>query len=460
MSYIEIKDASNATRKIKSFPRTEGADTVETQGNAVVDPITGDPIEFATETTLAALLSAANAIKAAAEALNTKATTINTGAVAGTVELGATSLAALESVSIDNLPAAPLTDAQLRATSLPLPTGAATELTLAALQTLLTTLNGTVGNHNAPFVDGSPGQVMLAKRRDSDTTSVADGDLNTLNMDETGRLKVASQPASYADTTGSITANGGTVFANVDRASNVTISMVATSLVGHNAIFEYSNNSTDGSNGTWYNFQVARSNANTADANTGVLAATPAYGWEASVNAYKWIRIRATAHTSGTAAYIIKQGTYATEPVPIIQVTGTQPVSGTVTATVTAGTVNPVVPATPYFINSLATTNIALILTGTSGLHALWATNTGATVAFVKLYNKATAPVLASDIPEMIIPVPAAVSGVPGVAQISPGFSAYRFALGLGIAITGAVADTDTTAVAAGQVKVKISRTV
>lgn len=124
------------------------------------------------------------------------------------------------------------------------------------------------------------------------------------------------------------------------------------------------------------------------------------------------------------------------------------------------GTVGPMVPATPYILNSAATTNIALILTGTSGLQAFYATNTGATVAFVKLYNKATAPVLATDVPAMIIPVPAAVSGVPGIATLPVGFSGFRFALGLGIAITGAVADTDTTAVAAGQVKVMLSRTV
>ena len=78
----------------------------------------------------------------------------------------------------------------------------------------------------------------------------------------------------------------------------------------------------------------------------------------------------------------------------------------------------------------------------------------------MKLYNKATAPTVGTDVPEMIIPVPAAVSGVPGVASINPGFLTFRFALGLGIAITGGMADSDTTAVAAGQVKVKLSRAV
>jgi hypothetical protein len=132
--------------------------------------------------------------------------------------------------------------------------------------------------------------------------------------------------------------------------------------------------------------------------------------------------------------------------------------SGTITTITGAGT--PAAPATPYILNSAATTNAALVLTGTSGLHAFYATNTGAAAAFVKLYNKATAPVLASDVPAMIIPVPAAVGGVPGVATLPIGFNGFRFALGLGIAITGGVADNDTTAVAAGQVKVMLSRTV
>jgi hypothetical protein len=145
----------------------------------------------------------------------------------------------------------------------------------------------------------------------------------------------------------------------------------------------------------------------------------------------------------------------------------TQPVSGTVTANIGTGTLaavttagTPAVPATPYFLNSAATTNGNLILTGTSGLQSFFATNIGATIAFVKLYNKATAPTVGTDTPEMIIAVPAAVAGVPGTATLPIGFNGFRFPLGLGIAITGLVADSDTTAVAAGQVKVKLSRTV
>jgi hypothetical protein len=142
----------------------------------------------------------------------------------------------------------------------------------------------------------------------------------------------------------------------------------------------------------------------------------------------------------------------------VIVGSGTVTTVTTVTGVTNAGT--PTAPATPYILNSAATTNGALILTGTSGLHAFYATNTGATAAFVKLYNKATAPTVGTDIPAMILPVPAATSGFPGVATLPIGNQGFRFALGLGIAITGAVDDTDTTAVAAGQVKVMLSRTI
>jgi hypothetical protein len=307
---------------------------------------------------------------------------------------------------------------------------------------------------------------VLAQRRDSDTTAAIDGGNAALYSDESGRLKVASTPASYPDITGDITAiqatigtpvAGGTVEGNVSRASNVVMICTGT-FAGVNVSFEASLESSGATN--WFSIQAVRTNANTIETASGALSAQPVYAWELSVNAYKRVRVRATARTSGTQSWRFVQGTYATEPIPAAQASATQPVSGTVTATVTAGTVNPVVPATPFILNSAANTNGALIIAGTSGLQAFYATNTGATPAFVKLYNKATAPTVGTDIPAMILAIPAAVSGVPGYKELPIGFSGFRFLLGLGIAITGAVADNDTTAIAAGQVKVMLSRTV
>lgn len=432
MSFVTTKDADDTARKIDTFQRTEGPDTVETQAVAVIDPGTGHalaptaqgrmPIEAAalplptgaaTQATLAALNIIAAAVQSAVEAINAKTTAVNTSAVAGTVALDGPTLAALETINANTggltdaqLRATPLsvsgtfwqatqpvsftwaglTDAQLRATALPvslasapLPTGAATEATLAALA-------GVVKAEDSPSADGDAGLVLLAQRRDSDTTAVsADGDYATLKTDEAGRLKVSTQPASYVVGAGNITANGQAIFLNVERASNVTINMVATSLAGHNATFEYSHNSTNGTDGNWYGVQAVRSNANTVETATGVLAATPAYGWELSVNAYKWVRVRATAHTSGTAAYTITPGAYATEPIPAVQVTGTQPVSGTVTATVgtsiNGGTISPLTVAGSSAEASSAKTasgNSAAGLTNASGRNAHFIVNVSA----------------------------------------------------------------------------------
>ena len=394
----------------------------------------------------------------------TKARSIDRGSDVFTqvaqLDIGGASGESLLSASNPLPVSGPLTDAQLRATAVPVADSSAATL-LADIQTQVTLLASTVGVSNAPYVPGSDGQIMLARRRDTDTSPAADGDMTILNLDEEGRLKVASKPASYPDITGDITAVqatigtpvvGGTVAGDVSRASNVMAFCTGTfSTV--NCTFEGSLQDTGDTN--WFGIQAVRSNANTIETATGNLSAQPVYGWEMSVNALRRVRVRCTARTSGTQSWRLVQGTYATEPIPAAQVSATQPISGTVTATVT-----PPAPATPYFLNSAATTNGALILTGTSSVHSLWATNEGASPAYIKLYNKATAPTVGTDVPEMIIPVPAAASGVPGVANPNIGFIAFRFALGLGIAITRNAVFSDTTAVGAGEVKVKLSRAV
>ena len=302
--------------------------------------------------------------------------------------------------------------------------------------------------------------VILGIRSDNDASTAGDGDYTVLKLDEQWRLKVSSKPASYPDITGDITAiqatigtpvAGGTVAWDVSRASNIMIFCTGT-FSGVNCTFEWSLQDTGDTN--WFAVQAVRSNANTIELVTGALSAQPAYAWEASVNALKRFRVRATARTSGTQSWRFVQWTYATEPIPAAQASATQAVSGTLTATVT-----PPAPTTPYFLNSAATTNWALIITGTSGVTSFYATNEGASPAYVKLYNKATAPTVGTDVPEMIIPVPAAVGGVPWVATIPIGFIGFRFALGLGIAITRNAIFSDQNAIGAGEVKVKLSRT-
>ena len=448
-SVVEAVEVGGALRQVVQVANLPGTQPV----SATALPL---PTGAATETTAAALLAAAQAIKTAAETLAGR--TINTGAVSGTVALDGPTLAALEAISADTGLAQPLTDAQLRASAvpvsaaaLPLPTGAATEATLAAVQTLLTTLNGTVGVHNAPFVDGAPGQVMLAKRRDSDSTTVADGDLNTLNMDEEGRLKVASKPASYAATVGNVTSATSTVVVNTERFSNLMIHCAGT-FAGVNCTFEGSLNSTNGTDGNWFAVQAIRSSANTIETTTGVLAAAPAYAWELSVNALRYFRIRATAWTSGTQVWTLIPGTYATEPIPGAQVSATQPISGTVTATVTGGTVVGVAPTTTNAIlSSAATTNGTVAKASAGTIYGLTVSNTGASAAFVKLHNSTTITVGTTAV-ALTVPVPAG-----GVVSLAWGTHGMRYATGICYSITNLAADTDTTAVALNQVKVNLS---
>lgn len=82
-------------KKAAAFSHVVGAETLEIQAVSTVNPDTGVPVDFATQATVSALLTAANAIKTAAESLNGKTVAINTGAIYGTVELGAASLASI-----------------------------------------------------------------------------------------------------------------------------------------------------------------------------------------------------------------------------------------------------------------------------------------------------------------------------------------------------------------------------
>ena len=341
--------------------------------------------------------------------------------------------------------------------SLPV-TASATDALLTAIQALLTTINNTVGNADSPFIAGSAGQIVLAKRRDADTTSVADGDLNTLNMDEEGRLKVATKPASYADITGNITAvqatigtpvAGGTVAGDVSRASNVMMFCTGT-FAGANITFEGSIEATGETN--WFGIQAVRSNANTIETATGALSAQPVYGWELSVNALKRVRVRCTALTSGTQSWRFVQGTYATEPIPAAQVSATQPVSGTVTVNGTV-TSNEGTPATPLasILNSAATTNGTIVKASAGTIYNVKLTNNGAAAAYFKLHNSTTVTVGTTAVADWI-KIPAGES-----ISVSYGSKGMRYGTGICFSITGGVGDTDTAAVLLGQVKVNLS---
>jgi len=101
---------------------------------------------------------------------------------------------------------------------------------------------------------------------------------------------------------------------------------------------------------------------------------------------------------------------------------------------------------TPRRLLSAASTNLTSVKAakGAIGFISVW--NTNAAARYLKLYDKASAPVVASDIPIMTIPIPA---GGPREIQFPGGLLC---SLGIAYAMTVNIGDTDATAVAAGDI--------
>lgn len=109
----------------------------------------------------------------------------------------------------------------------------------------------------------------------------------------------------------------------------------------------------------------------------------------------------------------------------------------------------------PFRLISEATTNETVVKSSPGKITTISAVNMAEeTISFLKLYNKATAPVLATDVPVMTIPVPTHTQGAGIVIPIPNGLN---FSNGIAIAITGGVADSDTTAVGADEVVINLT---
>jgi hypothetical protein len=106
---------------------------------------------------------------------------------------------------------------------------------------------------------------------------------------------------------------------------------------------------------------------------------------------------------------------------------------------------------TPYHLagGTAATTNSTLIITGTHTLCSLSATNTTATVVYLRVYDQAAAPTCSSATGAVhTYPIPAntAVGGI----NIPVGTFGEAATLGWGYCVTGGAADTDNTAAVTG----------
>lgn len=103
---------------------------------------------------------------------------------------------------------------------------------------------------------------------------------------------------------------------------------------------------------------------------------------------------------------------------------------------------------------SAASTN-ATSLKGSAGqVYTIYAHNINAAVRYLKLYNKATAPTVGTDTPVLTLPIPAAATGNGFV--LDTGGIGIEFTTGIAYALTTGIADSDTGAVAANEIAVTI----
>ena len=107
-------------------------------------------------------------------------------------------------------------------------------------------------------------------------------------------------------------------------------------------------------------------------------------------------------------------------------------------------TTTPTTPSQNY-TTTTATAYTTILRANTATAYGFVLSNPTATPAYVKIYNKVTAPTLGTDVPFMIVPVPAQSCVVHEYGPVG-----LRFSAGISIGVTGGPLNSDTTATVAG----------
>jgi hypothetical protein len=290
--------------------------------------------------------------------------------------------------------------------------------------TLETDTSGMSGSDRLQvFVDdGQDAQVSV-----SGTVAISNSSVEIAN--DTGN-PIPVGPAATLQVTGSAAANNTDLFSvNCSQYRGINFQITGT-WVG-TISFQVSNDNTN-----WVGFSgqsaVAGTNFPATTATNGVF-----FGLLAG---YQFFRLRFTAYTSGTASVLCFLTRESFTPATAVA-GGNFLINGNANA---PGNL-------VYTVNSAATTNAASIKATGANLYGLSVMNASATTKYVRLFNRTSAPTVGTDVPIMVVAVPATSSKE---IEYVP---AVRFGTGLAVAITGGAAATDSTAVAAGDVQLLVS---
>lgn len=103
---------------------------------------------------------------------------------------------------------------------------------------------------------------------------------------------------------------------------------------------------------------------------------------------------------------------------------------------------------------SAATTNATSVKASAGQVYLIQATNINAAVRYLKLYNKASAPTVGTDVPVLTLLLPASAT-IPTPLYIEAE-QGIQFTTGIALALTTGIADGDSAAVAANEIIVSL----
>lgn len=174
-----------------------------------------------------------------------------------------------------------------------------------------------------------------------------------------------------------------------------------------------------------------------------VTSATGVGAWVSGAAGIIKLRVRFSAYTSGAAVVTLRG---EDRGLPFIIPTG----SASLIVTPSAASPTSSGFGTHYHLISAASTNATSVKSSAGLIGTITVSNASAAVKYFKLYNKATAPAVGTDVPIMTLLVPAGQTVVYSNAQ------GLRIPLGIAIALTGGVTVADVTAVALNDLAVHI----
>lgn len=113
-------------------------------------------------------------------------------------------------------------------------------------------------------------------------------------------------------------------------------------------------------------------------------------------------------------------------------------------------------PLTPFKLIAVNTNNSTSLKAAPGRIEGIELGGIGAAPAYLKLYDKATAPTCGTDVPVKVLIIPAAATAANGAANNVTVPDGFSFLLGIGFCVVTGIADADNTAPAAATFIVNI----